>query len=318
MEEDSMRTKMTLLAYLALTLMLSTTLAAKKGDVTFTDPEKAAKEDPDFLVQGEYTGMMATATGTKQKVGIQVIALSNGKFDAMIHTGGLPGDGWDKKAKAKQSGDAAAIKKLVAGLKRVERVSPTMGAKPPKGAIVLFDGTKESIEKHWKNGAKMTEAGLLIQGCMTKTLVRDCTLHVEFRTPYKPAARGQGRGNSGCYVQGRYEVQVLDSFGLEGKHNECGGVYSTKAPDQNMCFPPLRWQTYDFEYTAAKFDDKGKKIKNARMTVKHNGVMIHNDIETDHSTTASPQKESPDAGPIYLQNHGNPVRYRNIWVVPKD
>ena len=98
----------------------------------------------------------------------------------------------------------------------------------------------------------------------------------------------------------------------------CACFYKFKMPDVNMCYPPLTWQTYDFEYTAAKFDDKGKKIKHARMTVKHNGVVIHNDVECDHATTASKQKESPDAGPIYLQNHGNPVRYRNIWVVPKD
>ena len=110
---------------------------------------------------------------------------------------------------------------------------------------------------------------------------------------------------------------MLDSFGLEGKDNECGGIYSVKDPEMNMCFPPLQWQAYDVDFTAAKFDAEGKKTANARMTVKHNGVVIHQDVEIDHATTASPMKEGAEQGPIYLQDHGNPVRYRNIWVLKK-
>ena len=139
-------------------------------------------------------------------------------------------------------------------------------------------------------------------------------MHLEFRTPYKPTARGQGRGNSGFYAQGRYEVQILDSFGLEGADNECGGVYSVGSPKVNMCFPPLSWQTYDVDFKAARYDAEGKKTKDAIMTVRHNGVVIHQDLVADHSTTASPLKEGPEPGPINLQDHGNPVRFRNIWV----
>ena len=111
-------------------------------------------------------------------------------------------------------------------------------------------------------------------------------------------------------------MQVLDSFALEGQHNECGGIYSTKAPLVNMCFPPLTWQTYDVDFIAAKFKD-GKKEANATMTVRHNGVLIHDKTVCDHATTASPMREGPQPGPVFFQDHGNPVRYRNIWVVDK-
>ncbi len=142
-------------------------------------------------------------------------------------------------------------------------------------------------------------------------------MHLEFKLPYMPAARGQARGNSGCYLQGRYEVQILDSFGLEGKNNECGGIYEIKDPDVNMCLPPLAWQTYDIDYTAARYDASGGKTANARITVSHNGVVIHDNVELPRATRAAPVKEGPEPGPIYLQDHGNPVRFRNIWVVEK-
>ncbi len=170
----------------------------------------------------------------------------------------------------------------------------------------------------WKGG-KADEQGNLQQGVTSNETFGDHKLHIEFQIPYQPEDRGQGRGNSGMYVQGRYEVQMLDSFGLEGKHNECGGLYSVKDPDINMAYPPLTWQTYDVDYTAAKFED-GRLVSNPRVTVRHNGVVVHDDVELpgERSTTAAPSKPGPQAGPVYLQNHGNPVRYRNIWVVPTE
>ena len=197
-------------------------------------------------------------------------------------------------------------------LKHVVRESPTIGAKPPEGAVILFDGSNADA---WAGG-KMTDDKLLIQGPTTKQKFGDFTLHVEFRLPYMPEAGGQGRGNSGVYMQGRYEVQVLDSFGLKGENNECGGIYTIKAPAVNMCFPPLSWQTYDIVYTAAKYEE-GKKVKNAFATVKHNGVLIQDNTELTHATTAAPVGEGAEPGPIYLQDHGNPVRYRNVWIVAK-
>jgi hypothetical protein len=136
---------------------------------------------------------------------------------------------------------------------------------------------------------------------------------------YQPEDRGQGRSNSGIYAQGRYEVQILDSFGLEGKHNECGGIYSVKDPDVNMCLPPLAWQTYDIDYTATRYDDQGKIVANPRITVRHNGVVIHQDVELpgERSTTAAPAGPGPEPGPVFLQNHGCPLRFKNIWVVER-
>jgi hypothetical protein len=118
------------------------------------------------------------------------------------------------------------------------------------------------------------------------------------------------------YVHGRYEVQILDSFGLEGKDNECGGIYQIAEPDVNMCFPPLAWQTYDADFQAARYDDQGNKTANARLTVRHNGVVIHDDLELPRATPGR-YGEGPEPGPLFLQDHGNPVVFRNIWIVEK-
>ena len=117
-------------------------------------------------------------------------------------------------------------------------------------------------------------------------------------------------------MQNRYELQVLDSFGLEGENNECGGFYQIKEPAVNMCFPPLAWQTYDVDFTAARFEGD-KKVKNARVTIKHNGVTIYEDFELPNLTPGGAPHGAPGKGPFQLQAHGNPVTYRNIWVVEK-
>lgn len=301
-----------------------------------------ADDDADFAIQGEYTGTVQGKDGEK-KLGAQVIALGGGKFRAVGYSGGLPGDGWNGKPKEEVEASAVdgvvtfegkyatgtikdGVMKVVnkdgqhiGDLKRVIRKSPTLGAEPPKGAIVLFDGTSPDnfVAARGNGPAKMTEDGLLMQGANSKQRFGSQTLHVEFRTPFMPTARGQGRGNSGCYLQGRYEVQVLDSFGLEGKNNECGGIYEISDPSVNMCFPPMSWQTYDIDFTAAKFDDSGKKIENARLTVRHNGVVVQDDVEVPRTTRAAPMGEGPEPGFLHLQDHGNPVRYKNIWVVEK-
>ena len=207
-------------------------------------------------------------------------------------------------------------------LKKVVRLSPTLGAKPPEGAVVLFDGT--SLDQFTDRGGKPIRWKLLKDekamevrggGLISKHKFTDHKLHVEFRTPYKPKARGQGRGNSGVYLQARYEVQILDSYGLEGRDNECGGIYSVGPPRVNMCAPPLQWQTYDITFHAPRFDADGKKVKEARMTVLHNGVMIHENQDVPHPTTACWDRNVRVPGGLHLQDHGNPVQFRNIWAV---
>ena len=128
-----------------------------------------------------------------------------------------------------------------------------------------------------------------------------------------PNSKEQGRGNSGVYLQDRYECQVLDSFGLNGENNECGGIYMQHKPSVNICFPPMVWQTYDIEFTPAHFEDE-KKIKNARATIYHNGVKIHDNVEFPKECPGG-QKESGMPGPFQFQNHGDPVVFRNVWVV---
>lgn len=303
-------------------------------EVQTADP---AKVDADYAFQGEYSGKIKS--GEAKSMGVQVIALGKGKFRAIAMMGGLPGDGWngenhsiegnlvDGKVVFEAEGVAGVLKDgkvsvTIGGqeagtLDRVVRKSLTLGKKPPSDAVVLFDGKSTDEWAKVRGGEAVMSDGLLHEGVNSKRRFQDCQLHIEFRLPYAPKARGQKRGNSGLYLQGRYEVQMLDSFGLEGKQNECGGVYGIAAPKLNMCYPPLQWQTYDVDFMAAKFDVDGKKTKNATMTVRHNGVVIHENLELPKSTTASPLKEGAEPGFIHLQNHGNPVRYRNIWIVEK-
>jgi len=290
----------------------------------------------DYRIQGEYTGAIES-DGEKVPLGAQVIALGEGKFDAVVYVGGLPGAGWDGSDKIRGQGttegdvvkfrsDENGTAEIAAGrmtirsqsgatlgvLNRTVRESSTLGAKPPAGARVLFDG---SSAEHFERG-KLAMGDLLAADCETKHKFGSHKLHIEFRTPFKPKAGGQARGNSGVYIQGRFECQVLDSFGLEGENNECGGIYSISRPAVNACFPPLTWQTYDIDFTAARYDGD-RKVHNARVTIRHNGIVIHKDLELPHGTPGkNPEGPGPDV--IYLQGHGNPVVYRNIWVVEQD
>lgn len=327
----------------------------KPANGVWTNPDDSTLP-VDFKIQGEYAN---------DDFGAQVIALSNGKFQAVIYPGGLPGAGWDGKNKSlmdgtlkgqtatftattgnrrylannpaqfsatskfppqgqkKYSGSSNGKEltlKTDAGpveLKKVERESKTMGMKPLKGAVILFDGSNKD---EWKGGRLDEKTKLLNtdgKDILTKRRFNNYTMHLEFLLPYKPAGRGQGRGNSGFYQVDHYEVQILDSFGLEGLDNECGGVYKKKSSDVNACFPPLTWQTYDVDFTNAIV--KGDKVvKPATMTVKLNGIVIHDNIEINGKTGGSRNEAVGTPGPIKLQGHGNPLQFRNVWILEKN
>ncbi|HSQ58052.1 MAG TPA: DUF1080 domain-containing protein [Gemmata sp.] len=198
--------------------------------------------------------------------------------------------------------------------------------KPPPGAIVLFDG--KDLSKWTKTNGKdevkwtLRDGGVMegVKGhgdIITKEKFGGkFKLHVEFRVPYEPVGHGQDRGNSGVYVQGRYEVQVLDSYGLKSKNNDCGAIYEVAAPKVNACKAPTVWQTYDIEFTAPTFKN-GKKTEPARMTVSHNGIKIHDNVPIPVDNTRAGLGGDPSKpGPILLQDHGHPVQYRNIWLLP--
>ena len=308
---------------------------ADDGDkkLAITDPTLAGTE---FEIQGEYHGTIRHPIGGVSQVGLQIRSLGGGQFAAVEYPGGLPGSGWSRVEKfelqgiqesngvwlASQNGVFIAdgkCAKLISTdgrplgfLPKVTRKSPTLNALPPSCAKVLFGhGANE-----FKNG-QITEEGYLKWGTETIDAYRDFKLHVEFRLPYMPNARGQDRANSGIYLQSRYEVQVLDSFSLEGIENECGALYKTQRPDVNMCLPPLQWQTYDIEFRSPRFLADGEtKACDGRITVIHNGVAIHNNRIIPNKTGAG-KKEGAKPLPTKLQDHGNPVVFRNIWLIDR-
>lgn len=209
-------------------------------------------------------------------------------------------------------------------MQRIAYAPPTLGAAPPANAQILFDGTGFDAwedAKGWVpaegNAIMVTpDAGDLV----SKAKYKDVQLHVEFRTPFMPNERGQSRGNSGVFVQDVYEVQVLDSFGLEGYYDECGALYKVSPPRVNACLPPTEWQAYDITYHAARFNEDGSVKSYPRMTVLHNGFVIQQDQEIPQITAWKEnerlQPPPVEPGAIKLQSHRNHyVQYRNIWVV---
>ncbi len=195
----------------------------------------------------------------------------------------------------------------------------------PKGAVVLFDGRELS---KWINRNGGGPAGWTVRDgyaevrpgngdILTKETFADYQLHVEFWLPLMPQAQGQARANSGVYNQGRIEVQVLDSHGQPPRDNEAGGIYRVATPLRNASKPAERWQSYDIAYRAPRFGPDGKQTEKGRITVLFNGLLIHNNVGFDGQvTTAGLPGDLTKPGPILLQDHGNLVRFRNIWILP--
>ena len=229
--------------------------------------------------------------------------------------------------------------------------APSVDTTPPQavptapGLKVLFGGTQADMESNWLQGSKPAhwkiEEGAMVSvggDIATKEKFTNYQLHIEFRVPYMPDKKGQGRGNSGVFMQGRYEIQVLDSYGIkEPGTGDCGAVYHQSAPLVNACKPPLQWQTYDIAYHAPHYDptDHAKLLESARVTVVQNGLVVQNEqVITGLTHIVTPPKNPPPIdpnappkpaappedlstpGPIRLQFHNNTVAFRNVWILP--
>jgi hypothetical protein len=299
-------------------------------------PKAEPPKDLDLALLGEFAGPVATGPARYQRLALQVRPTGNGGFDAIQYQGGLPGEPTHRPAATLLvgkrwerflvlSGGPWAIfvepdhcvlldhqGQRVGRLERVVRSSPTLGAVAPKDAVVLFDGRSTSL----LTSARMTPDGLLMEGADVRPLFQDFNLHLEFLLPYLPAARDQGRGNSGVYLLSRYEIQILDSFAQLPVFNGCGAIYRFRKPDVNMCLPPQTWQTYDIAFTSPRWLSDGTKWKNARLTVWLNGIKVQNNVELTGKTGAG-KMEDPLMLPIRFQDHRNPVRFRNIWLVDR-
>ena len=211
---------------------------------------------------------------------------------------------------------------------QAEEAAAAKPAPPPQGAIVLFDG--KDISGWQVGGGKPCPWQVLEDGAMevvpktgtitTKQKFRDCQLHVEFWLPkLPPEVKSQARANSGVFLQGLYEVQVLDSYNNPTyPMGGCGAIYKVKDPDnfEKAVRPPETWNTYDITFRAARWDAAGNRTENARITMLWNGVKVHDNVEVPKGTAGG--KETPAPGPITLQDHGNKVRYRNVWIVPME
>lgn len=293
------------------------------------------KDDRNYDLMGEFVGQIAGSNGP-QMLGMQVRPTGNDNFEAVSFLGGLPGEEKHERDGTKligrRSGNFLVLSggpwavfvepehctlinntgKSLGQLKRIRRTSPTLGALPPKDAVILFDG--KHIDQF--TNAQMTKEGLLMEGADMKPMFQDFDLHLEFRLPYMPQADGQSRGNSGVYLQSRYECQVLDSFAQDRLINGCGAIYTFRAPDLNMCFPPLVWQTYDIRFTAPRWASDGTKIRNAHITSWLNGTKVQDNVEVPNKTGHG-QQEEPLLLPTKLQNHKDPVRFRNVWLIDR-
>lgn len=193
---------------------------------------------------------------------------------------------------------------------------------PPSNAVVLFAGqvmtdwqARDGGRPRWKVEGGFLEVVPGTGDIMTRATFRDFFLHLEFRCPEMPRAHGKDKANSGVYLQGRYELQILDSWGVKNPGVfDCGAVYGVAAPLNNAAKAPTAWQTFEVVFRAPR--KTGQTIESARLTVLHNGLVIHNNISVSEPTPGALDTELLSPGPLLLQGHGAPVGFRRIWIVP--
>lgn len=192
---------------------------------------------------------------------------------------------------------------------------------PPANAVILFNG-KDLDNWHQPDGQppvwEVKDGAMTVTAwnIMSRETFADAFIHIEFREPDMPQAKGQAKGNSGIFLQGRYEIQVLDSYGIKipGK-GDCGAVYAQYAPLVNACKPPLEWQSYDIIFRAPRVDSSGKVTELGRVTLLQNDTVIQNNVEVLGPNVSPVDMNLGQPGPLVLQAHGSPVEYRNIWLV---
>ena len=317
-------------------------------------PLALAAEEREDDVMGLYTGAFAAGSWSARTIEARVIARSETIWQMVLYVGAPGVDTVRVTAMGKRPGDAPAatfeddvdLGTALGGKFTVQAsvqdhvlkgafsqgdesaaftleytliTPPTLGAPCPANGQVLFDGTQlNGWVREPEQWCLTGDGAMEVCSSSLRTIASfgSGKLHLEFMTPFMPTAMGQGRGNSGVYVAGVYEVQVLDSFGEEPAWDYCGGIYKVAKPLVNAALPPLQWQTYDIEFHAASFDSSGAKTENARITVYLNGVLIHDDLNLPDRTPGGMGGDEVATGPLYLQDHGNQVRYRNIWFTP--
>jgi len=328
------------------------TPAPRPARAEAVEPKAAPRPEPppDDRLMGEYAGSL-TADGKASDGLAQVIPEGKGQYRAVLMRGLWGQDKAKKPVRIELTGKAAgnevALSAMVNNVpwsgklvgretltvqaadgggrfvgRFTVRTSDTLAAKPPEGAIVLlpFEPGKPPPLAEWtnKNWKPLASGAMEVRRGNTSSVRKfgSCKVHIEFRCPYEPTKRGQGRGNSGVYLQRRYEVQVLDSFGLIPRMGDCGAIYGVSIPKINPSLPPLAWQTYDIEFVASKVGADGKVVRKPMMkAVYHNGIKTHENVALPGHTTAAAASGYTATDALMLQDHGNKVQYRNIWVV---
>ncbi|OAI48987.1 hypothetical protein AYO44_00880 [Planctomycetaceae bacterium SCGC AG-212-F19] len=339
------------IAFTAL-LALSVAALAFAQEQKVTPKTSPAKAGPELTFVGEYVGELTDTEGKAVKYGFQVGAHKADEYYATGYVGGLPGAGADPTKPIKcgrgQAKDGAMLFPNISGIKtlfpklegsavvrdgvitvfnspkgggtkigelqRCVRQSPTLGAKPPANAIVLFDGSTNAFFGRNKKDAQLTEdKHLPVPATSKQSFAKDFTLHLEFL---------HAHGNSPVVVPGMgpHNLEIKHSFGQLPFTACCGAIYQVRSPDVNACLPPLTWQTYDVDFELARFDAEGNLQKRPVMTARLNGVLVHDRFELPETRPNSQAKGfSPKGGPLQLRDHeGDPLVYRNIWLVEKN